>query len=118
MNICVFLALSFHRLIIFVLIHTIFVQLLLLKILVCIFAETSNGPITYNIIIYSTANVCAYQIMRAFSTKNIWTLLKAFITYVRPKLKYNLSVWNPYLKKDVYLLESIQKKFSGDVFIR
>ena len=68
--------------------------------------------------IYSTANVCAYQIMRAFSTKNIWTQLKAFITYVRPKLEYNSPVWNPYLKKDVLLLESIQKKFSRDVFIR
>ena len=30
----------------------------------------------------------------------IWTLLKAFITYVRPKLEYNSPVWNPYLKKD------------------
>ena len=67
--------------------------------------------------IYSTANVCPYQIMHAFSTKNTWTQLKAFITYVRPKLKYNSPVWNPYLKKDVLLLQSIQKKISGDVFI-
>ena len=67
--------------------------------------------------IYSTANVCAYQIMCAFSTKNVWILLKAFITYVRPKLKYNSPVWNPYFKKDVRLSECIHKKFSRDVFI-
>ena len=65
--------------------------------------------------IYSTANVCAYQIMRIpqlmfVSTKYVWTLLKVFITYVRPKLKYNSPVWNLYFKKDVHLLESIQKK--------
>ena len=66
--------------------------------------------------IYSTAYVCAYLIICAFSTKNIWTLLKAFITHVRPKLEYNLLVWNPYVKKDVHLLESIRKKFN--VFIR
>ena len=68
--------------------------------------------------IYFTANVCAYQIMRALSTKNIRTLLKAFITYVRPKFEYNSPVWNPYLKKVVHLLESIQRKFSRDVFVR
>ena len=51
MNISVFPALSIVRLIIFVLIHTLLVQLLLLKTLVCIFAETSNGFITYNIFI-------------------------------------------------------------------
>ena len=55
--------------------------------------------------------------MRAFSTKNIWTLLKAFFTYARPKVEYNSPVWNPYLKKYVHLLESIQKKFSRNVFI-
>ena len=60
--------------------------------------------------INSTANVCAYQILRAFFTKNVWVLLKAFVTYVRPKLEYISPVWNPYLKKDVHSFESIQKK--------
>ena len=62
--------------------------------------------------------MCAYQILRAFSSKNVWTLLKAFITYVRPKLEYNSPVWNPYLKKDTLLLESVQKKFTRNVFLR
>ena len=68
--------------------------------------------------IYSTASVCSYQFLRAFSSKNVWTLLKAFITYVRPKLEYNSPVWNPYLKKDVLLLESAQKKFTRNIFLR
>ena len=61
--------------------------------------------------------MCAYQILRAFSSKNVWTLLKAFITYVHPKLEYNSPVWNPYLKKDTLLLESVQKKFTRNVFL-
>ena len=70
--------------------------------------------------IHSTASVCAYQILRAFSSKNVWTLLKAFITYryVRPKLEYNSPVWNSYLKKDTLLLESVRKKFTRNVFLR
>ena len=62
--------------------------------------------------------MCAYQILSAFSSKNVWTLLKAFITYVRPKLEYNSPVWNPYPKKDTLLLESVQKKFTRNVFLR
>ena len=82
----------------------------------CIFAETSWS---YHIQrIYSTANVCVYQILHVFSTKNVWILLRALITYVRPKLEYNSLVQNPYFKKDVHKLESIQKKFSSYVFIR
>ena len=57
-----------------------------------------------------SASLCAYQILRSFSTKNVWILLKAFMCYVRPKLEYNTCVWNPYLKKDILLLELVQKK--------
>ena len=38
--------------------------------------------------------------------------------YVRPKLEYCTCVWNPYLKKDILLLESVQKKFTCDIPIR
>ena len=67
--------------------------------------------------IHSTASVCVYQILRAFSSKNVCTLLKAFITYLRSKLEYNSPVWNPYLKKDTLLLESVQKKSTLNVFL-
>ena len=59
--------------------------------------------------IRSTASVCAYQILRAFSSKNVWTLRKAFITYVCPNwniipqfgihiLKKTHSFWNLFKK--------------------
>ena len=105
---------------IFVLTHTIFVQSLLLKILVCTFAETSNGLDTYNIftplLMFVLTKLCVPSLPK-ISGPCLKPLL-VFITYVRPKLEYNLPVWNPCLKKDVHLLESIQKKFSRDVFIR
>ena len=48
----------------------------------------------------------------------MWILLHAYITYVRPKLKYNTVIWSPYLKKDIELIESVQKKFTGDLCVR
>ena len=50
--------------------------------------------------IYSTAKVSAYQITRAFFTKNVWILLKAVITYVRQTKDYKLNDW----KLLVYIL--------------
>ena len=58
----------------------------------------------------SAASLCAYQILHAFSTRSVWILLRAYITYVRPKLEYNTVIWSAYLKKDTKLIESVQKK--------
>ena len=71
-----------------------------------------------NIHIHRNASLCSYQILRSFSTKNIWILLKAFITYVRPKVEFNACVWSPYLKKDIVLLESVQRNFTRYAFTR
>ena len=59
-----------------------------------------------------------HQILRAFSSRNVWTLLRAFTTYVRPILEYNSSVWSPYLKKDTAVIESVQKNFSRVICVR
>lgn len=45
-------------------------------------------------------------------TKNIWTLLSLFKTYVRPKLEHNSTIWSPYLLKDFRKIESIQRTFT------
>ena len=66
----------------------------------------------------SGASLCAYQILHAFSTRNVWILLRAYIAYIRPKLEYNTVIWSPYLKKDFELIESVQKKFTGDICVR
>ena len=44
--------------------------------------------------------------------KNIWTLLKLFKAYVRPKLEYNTPVWSPYLLKDILAIEKVQKRYT------
>ena len=68
--------------------------------------------------IYNVASVCAFQVLHSFSSRNIWILLKAYTTYVRPKLEYNTVVWSPFLHKDINLVESVQKKFTRHICIR
>ena len=68
--------------------------------------------------IYKKASSILYQILKTFSTKNIWTLLKLYVTYIRPKLEHNTTVWSPFLKKDIRKLESVQRKFTRVAFLR
>ena len=58
-----------------------------------------------------------FSSLHSFSSKNLWTLLKAYTTYVRPKLEYNTVVWSPFLHKDINLIESVQKKFTRHICI-
>ena len=68
--------------------------------------------------IHSVTSHLSYIVLRTFSTNNICTLLKIYVTYIRPTLEYNSSVRSPYLKKDITLIESVQKRFTRNVFIR
>jgi len=54
----------------------------------------------------------ANLIHRCFTSKNNDLLLKAYITYVRPMLEYNSPLWSPSLKKDIILLECVQRQFT------
>lgn len=40
--------------------------------------------------------------------KNIWS--KLYKTYIRPQLEFAVPVWNPYLKKDIAVLEKVQRR--------
>ena len=60
----------------------------------------------------------SYQIRKSIRTKNIWTFIKLYTTYVRPKLEYNSPVWSPYLKKDILKLESVQRRFTKSACLR
>jgi len=62
--------------------------------------------------------ICSYRILTCFSSKNVWSLIKAYVTYIRPKLEYNTSVWFPYLKRDIRSVESVQKNFTQKVCAR
>jgi len=65
-----------------------------------------------------TANITrkAHQranlIHRCFISKNTDLLVRAFRTYVRFMLEYNSPVWSPLLKKDIILVESVQRRFT------
>ena len=45
-------------------------------------------------------------------SRNSGLLLRAFITYVRPLLEYNSIIWSPYLRRDIDLLEQVQRRFT------
>ncbi len=55
-------------------------------------------------------------ILKCFTYSNLHVLSRAFTVYVRPLLENCASVWNPYLEKDVKLIESVQRQFSRRLF--
>ena len=54
----------------------------------------------------------ANLILKCFLSRNISSLVRAFTTYVRPRLEYCSVDWNPVLKKDIENLEKVQRKFT------
>ena len=49
--------------------------------------------------IVKNASFASYQLIKSIRTKNVWTLLNLYKTYIRPKREFNTPVWCPYLKK-------------------
>jgi len=47
-----------------------------------------------------------------FTSKDVITMTRAFVVYVRPLLEYTSSVWSPYLLKDIKRVESVQRRFT------
>ena len=68
--------------------------------------------------IYKKASCRSYQILKCLRTKNIWTLMKLFTTYVRPILESNTSVWSPFYLKDISHIESVQRSYTRTAFRR
>ena len=62
------------------------------------------------------ANIISYRILKTFRTQKIWTFIKLFKTYIRPKLEYNTPVWSPYLLKDISKIEQVQRHFTKVAF--
>ena len=52
------------------------------------------------------------MIHRCFASRNVELLTRAFVTYVRPLLEYNSVIWSPSLKRDIALLEQVQRRFT------
>lgn len=62
--------------------------------------------------IVKAASIQSSLIFRCFKTRNRDFLKRMFTTFVRPKLEYASQIWNPCLKQDIDLLESVQRQFT------
>lgn len=60
----------------------------------------------------------SYLVLKSFYSNNIWILLKAYITYVRPILEYASVIWNPYFETDILPIEAIQRNFTKQICCR
>ena len=50
------------------------------------------------------------QLKKAFKYWTIQSFKQLYTSLVRPHLEYAIAAWNPYLKRDVALLEAVQEK--------
>ena len=50
------------------------------------------------------------MIKRTFTYKTKDNLLQLYKTLVRPHLEYCMQVWSPYLRRDIDLIEGVQRR--------
>ena len=65
--------------------------------------------------VYSKASQEAGPIRRCFCLKAPELLWPAFESYILPKLMYGATVWSSILRKDINLIEKIQKRFTKNM---
>ena len=58
------------------------------------------------------ANRIMGSIRRSFSDLNEYNFKTLFVTMVRPHLEYAALIWSPHLKKDITLIENVQRRAS------
>ena len=58
----------------------------------------------------NSANATLGMIARSFHYRTRKVLIPLYKTFVRPKLEYAATVWNPWLQKDIDTLERVQKR--------
>jgi hypothetical protein len=64
------------------------------------------------------AKQTSWVTLKCFTSGNRSNLLKAYTTYVRPKLEYCTQIWSPQTKADAFLIERVQKHFTRMIFFR
>jgi len=55
----------------------------------------------------------ANLILRAFESRDVCLLLRAFLVYVRPLVEYNSVIWSPSTIKDISAIECVQRRFTN-----
>jgi len=60
-----------------------------------------------------SANRMLGMINRTFVNKDSAIVLRLYQSLVRPKLEYSVQAWRQHLRKDIDLLEKVQKKDTG-----
>ena len=51
-------------------------------------------------------------LLRAFASRDARLPMRAFITYVRPIVEYNYSIWSPLSVVDTESVERVQRRFT------
>jgi len=74
------------------------------------------SPLLHITSIVARAHKRTAAIYRAFHSRNIDLLVRAYLTYVRPLIEYGNMIysviWSPYTVKDIELIESVQRRFT------
>ena len=64
------------------------------------------------------AKKTSWVTLKCFTSGNRANLLKAYTTYVRPKLEYCTQIWSPQTKADAFLVERVQKHVTRQIYFR
>ena len=64
------------------------------------------------------AKQASWVTLKCFTSGNRTNLIKAYTTYVRPKLEYCTQIWSPQTKADAFLIERVQKHFTRQIYFR
>lgn len=62
--------------------------------------------------IVKKTNSLVYCMQKAFHDRSADSILKLYKTFIRPKLEYSQTIWNPYFVKDIEMLEQCQRKIT------
>ena len=63
------------------------------------------------------SNCVLGMIKRNMKCKNTAIIMRLYKSLVRPRLEYCIQAWSPYHKKDIEVLERVQKRTKNGLWI-